>query len=391
MSTDQENPGLQDDEEDSSAGESARPISLVQARIIAMQAARYQYGDYGNFADFHMVFEVEYEYEADDHFAITLLYRPQRRFVGSPGREQFLIAKNGVTTHREVIDLPESEDQHPSPPDMQMSEDSKNRHISVPWTMSDMVIGTGLVIGSFVGFLLLLQPLIAAVDGGISALGIIWLAAASEGVLLYVVWRFAVKKYGVGWDVLGLRRTMNRRNVTLDRASFSAVWRLSIQRRGIGWDMQGFRRAKNRSNLIVNIALVAGTLLASLILTGIYAALVTKLDIKILIPEPVPEELTGGGVYYRLLIAIAISGWVPFVEELFFRGFLFQGLASRYGIIWGVLFSAIVFAVAHFMIATIIPIFIIGVMFAILYARTRSLWMPISAHAIQNLMALTLS
>jgi membrane protease YdiL (CAAX protease family) len=66
-------------------------------------------------------------------------------------------------------------------------------------------------------------------------------------------------------------------------------------------------------------------------------------------------------------------------------------LASRYGIIGGVLFSAAVFAVAHFMIATIIPIFIIGVMFALLYARTRSLWMPISAHAIQNLLALTLS
>lgn len=234
---------------------------------------------------------------------------------------------------------------------MQESTAPDNDPISVPWSVTDMVIGTALVVGSFLGFLLLLRPLVSAVDEGLSGLALIWLAAASEGVLLYVVWRLAVKKYGVGWDVLGFRRPRTRRNVVL----------------------------------------VVATLVGSLILTSIYAALVAQLDIDILDPQPVPEELLGGSAFHRLLVAVAIAGWVPFVEEVFFRGFLFQGLASRYGVVWGAVFSAAVFAFAHLIIGTMIPIFIIGVLFAALYARTRSLWMPMSAHIAQNLVALTLS
>ena len=37
----------------------------------------------------------------------------------------------------------------------------------------------------------------------------------------------------------------------------------------------------------------------------------------------------------------------PFVEEIFFRGFLFQGLRQRYGWVNGMLLSSAIFAIAH--------------------------------------------
>lgn len=221
--------------------------------------------------------------------------------------------------------------------------------ISVPWSVTDMVIGTVLVMGSFLVFILLFAPIISG--NWLSRVELIWLAAVSEGALVYIVWRLTVKKHRVGWDALGFRRPRTRHNVIL----------------------------------------VVATLVGSLILTGVYSVIVTGLDIDILMPEPLPEELVGGSVSRRVLTAIAVAGFVPFVEEVFFRGFLFQGLASRYGLIWGAVFSSAIFAVSHLIIGTMIPIFIIGVLFAALYARTRSLWMPMSAHAAQNLFALTLS
>ncbi|MCH7800583.1 MAG: CPBP family intramembrane metalloprotease [Chloroflexi bacterium] len=355
MVEDQKIPEIPGGEEDSFeldlAGEAAGHISFDQARALALRTARSEPGEYGRFTGSIMAFHVEYEYETEDHYVITLLYRPRSGFAGSPGREQFFIDKEGMIARRRVGGLPEPERLWRPPGNMQKSIASDKDPISVPWSVMDMVIGTVAVVGSLLGFLVLLRLVSLFVRDGLDGLELIWLASASEGVLVYVVWRLAVKKYGIGWDALGLRRPRTRRNA----------------------------------------ALVAVTLIGSLVLTGVYAVLVKQLDIDILIPQPVPEELQRGGAFYRLLTALAIAGLVPFVEEIFFRGFLFQGLASRYGVIWGAVFSAAVFAVAHLSIGTMIPIFMIGVLFAALYARTRSLWMPMSAHVIQNLVALTVS
>lgn len=228
---------------------------------------------------------------------------------------------------------------------------SNNDPINVPWSVTDMVIGAALVIASLLGFLLLFRLFSSSGDQGLGGVAAIWLTAASEGVLVYVVWRLAVKRYGVGWDALGLRRPGTRHNVVL----------------------------------------VVATLSGSLILTGVYAALAKQLGIDVLIPDQLPEEFWGGGTGQRLLTTVAIAGWIPFVEEVFFRGFLFQGLASRYGVTWGAVVSAAVFAVSHLVIGSMVPIFITGLMFAALYTKTRSLWIPMSAHAAQNLLALLVS
>jgi membrane protease YdiL (CAAX protease family) len=74
----------------------------------------------------------------------------------------------------------------------------------------------------------------------------------------------------------------------------------------------------------------------------------------------------------------------PFVEEVFFRGFLFQGFRQRYGWIQGLLLSSAIFAVAHLDLASLIPTFVLGCLLAYLYHRSNSVWPGIILHALVN-------
>ena len=221
---------------------------------------------------------------------------------------------------------------------------------TVVWTVRDVVVGAGVVVlGTFA-----LAALLAATSLGPESeadsigLGFFWTAAVLQGVLtLFVVWRFVVRKYRLPWTALGLRRP---------------------------------------SGSYVNLlALVA--LLGSLGFTALYGAVVSALGLDFLLPEPVPEELADRRFF--VITAIVIAGWVPFVEEVLFRGFVFSGLAARYGILAGGAISAAVFSVAHLSLGSLLPVFVTGILLAWLYHRTKSVWAPMSAHAGQNLIALS--
>ena len=90
-----------------SAGEALGYISLEQGRVVAMQTARDEPGDYGRrFSGNRMVFEVVEQQEGDDYYTITLSFRPQGDFSGTPGQEQFFIEKEGTVAVRQVLSLP---------------------------------------------------------------------------------------------------------------------------------------------------------------------------------------------------------------------------------------------------------------------------------------------
>jgi membrane protease YdiL (CAAX protease family) len=76
------------------------------------------------------------------------------------------------------------------------------------------------------------------------------------------------------------------------------------------------------------------------------------------------------------------------VEEIFFRGFVFAGLRERYGWQRAALISSALFGVIHFTPTAIMPIFILGCVFAYLYQRSGSIWPAILMHAFSNALAL---
>lgn len=74
----------------------------------------------------------------------------------------------------------------------------------------------------------------------------------------------------------------------------------------------------------------------------------------------------------------------PLVEEIFFRGFLFQGFRQKYGWVVGILLSSFLFAAAHLDPVSFIPTFVLGCVLAFVYHQSNSLWPPIIFHAAIN-------
>jgi uncharacterized protein len=80
--------------------------------------------------------------------------------------------------------------------------------------------------------------------------------------------------------------------------------------------------------------------------------------------------------------------FAPIVEELFFRGFLFQGFRQKYGWVGGMLLSSAIFAMAHLDLVALIPTFILGSLLAYMYHRSNSVWPGITLHILVNAMGL---
>lgn len=77
----------------------------------------------------------------------------------------------------------------------------------------------------------------------------------------------------------------------------------------------------------------------------------------------------------------------PVFEELLCRGILIK-LFEKYGSITAIIYSAAAFALLHFEVRSIIPIFFLGVLFAILRLCTGSTILTIILHSVNNLFAL---
>ena len=120
-----------------SEGEALGYISLAQARMLAMQTAREMPGDYGRrLRGINMAFEVVESAEDEDYYNVTLSFRPQGQFTGTPGQEQFFLEKEGSIAHRQVLSLPMAT--------------GGRRFPAIPIFIGLLVVGTGAVVGALV-------------------------------------------------------------------------------------------------------------------------------------------------------------------------------------------------------------------------------------------------
>jgi membrane protease YdiL (CAAX protease family) len=84
---------------------------------------------------------------------------------------------------------------------------------------------------------------------------------------------------------------------------------------------------------------------------------------------------------------IFVIGVAPVIEEFFFRGFLYQALRTRLGVLGGAVVSGLIFGVIHFKFEYLVPLAILGIALALLFQKTGSLWPCILAHAANNAIA----
>jgi len=88
---------------------------------------------------------------------------------------------------------------------------------------------------------------------------------------------------------------------------------------------------------------------------------------------------------------IGVGILVPISEELYFRGMLHRLFQKSLGYWPRILLSSTIFALAHAdSIGVVVSSFIMAIVIAIAYERTKSLWLPIAIHMTTNSVAVIL-
>ncbi|MBW3658477.1 MAG: CPBP family intramembrane metalloprotease [Actinobacteria bacterium] len=157
-----------------------------------------------------------------------------------------------------------------------------------------------------------------------------------------------------------------------------------LRARGIlSWRILGPVRPRWR-----HVGIGAGVGIAGFVLATVLPELIRRgLDI----PPPPRQQIldfvaTGDpGIWLVVLIVVLVA---PFLEEVVFRGLLFQVLRRRLGLWPGIILSSVTFSIVHLELIDrpiqLAALLVLGAWLAGALDRTGSLVVPITAHALFN-------
>lgn len=113
-----------------------------------------------------------------------------------------------------------------------------------------------------------------------------------------------------------------------------------------------------------------------------------------LAPDDAPEKLGADGSDLQMLFfALLVAVLAPVAEEIFFRGMIFRALWNGIGLWPAAIVSGLLFGSLHFdeltseRVLQVIPIAVLGISFALLYAWSGTLYSAIALHATNNAVA----
>lgn len=237
---------------------------------------------------------------------------------------------------------------------------ANRRPEAVPWSALDILAIVGLVIGGNIGVFVIL--------GALWALGMELLPEAygdffsnsllETSALLILQWV-----------------------ITLG----AALAFLLVQGYRLSAKILGFRKTPLGKAILWFIIIMA---LFYVVAQPLYYWIVEQINPDLLPEQDISEDY-GTSVASFIIAFSQVALVVPFLEELFFRGIIHQGLEQRFGFIPGALISSAIFAISHIDPAVYAPIFLLGFGFAYLLHRTRSLWPPVAGHFLVNAIAVT--
>ncbi|MDW2876149.1 MULTISPECIES: CPBP family intramembrane glutamic endopeptidase [Bacillaceae] len=98
------------------------------------------------------------------------------------------------------------------------------------------------------------------------------------------------------------------------------------------------------------------------------------------------EAMQQNVTFFTVLIAFISAAVIsPIYEEIFYRGFLYRWLRTRMGLKGALLLSSLIFTIIHIPTYNVMPVnFFSGILFALAYERTGSIWPPVLIHGLTN-------
>jgi len=193
------------------------------------------------------------------------------------------------------------------------------------------------------------------------------------GLALLVVILLA---FFIGISLLRLNNTLSQWVVSSFELLLLAPIAIIFLWRKVAWRELGLRGFERRYLFLgLGLLVLAYIVIAAnnLIMTAL--GVVTQADV-------VFDILGESDSAIPLVVAAVVIA--PIVEELFFRGFLFKGLRDKYGWKNALMFSSIIFSLFHLQVATLIPTFLLGALFAYIYQRSESVYPGMILHFLVN-------
>lgn len=169
---------------------------------------------------------------------------------------------------------------------------------------------------------------------------------------------------------------------------FFPLWVFVINKYDLSWKDFGLRK--------VSILKLIGLVLASYIGYFIISTfLVTLFEFNnIQVPGYEAQEsyipFFGTDTLGMTAAFIFIVFIAPFLEEFFFRGFVYRVFTKTWPIWLGSIVTAALFALIHFQFQSAIPLFILGLILNYNYQKTGSIWTSIAFHSFNNFIAFSL-
>lgn len=161
----------------------------------------------------------------------------------------------------------------------------------------------------------------------------------------------------------------------------AGVWLLVVRRYGTPWSSLGLRWPGSTdlpAVFALSALLAAGcaVTVASVVWALNAAGLQARFTPVTAVPAPSDP-----------LFVVAVIGSVvltPIVEEMLFRGVLYQALRKHMGAVLGAASSAALFAALHLQFNATPALLVLGIALTIAFERTRSLYPPMLLHAAYN-------
>jgi membrane protease YdiL (CAAX protease family) len=132
---------------------------------------------------------------------------------------------------------------------------------------------------------------------------------------------------------------------------------------------------------VVGYVAAVPALVAALIVIAVVVSVTKYVPEKQPIVELFLKEESPTFLAYSSVFAAFVG---PFIEELFFRGFMYGALKRYVGIFASMALTSAVFAMLHAHIVGFLPIMMLGMLLAYLYEKTGTLVAPITVHMIHN-------
>lgn len=153
---------------------------------------------------------------------------------------------------------------------------------------------------------------------------------------------------------------------------------------GLGENFNRLFEIKTRNEILYVFAI-------NLLFAFLFTCLVSGLDLIIGFYDPAwmtgmdidSVDITAGALLLEIIASVIIA---PILEELIFRGVIFNRLKIRVGIIPAMIISSFIFGIGH-QFGGMTSAFLFGICMCILYLKTDNILVPMSVHFINNVVA----